>query len=192
MIKKSTLIKLHLYAGLFTSFYLLAFGFSALVMNHNIKLEKSAYTKTWEAALPMDSNLASEQLAESIRDALGIMGWLPGWEFKRDSTQFAFNVVHLARKYHVDADLQTGKLIISEAPKGFLEIFHGLHFLNGKIPNAPLLIKTWAVYQWLSLFVMGISLILGLWLWIKFNYQPWQGIAFGGLFVFTLMIMLLL
>lgn len=192
MIKKSTLIKLHLYAGIFTSFYLLAFGFSALVMNHDVRLEKSEYTKTWDAALSLDPNLSSDQLAESIRDELGIMGWLPRWEFKRDSTQFAFNVVHLARKYQVDADLLTGKLIISEAPKGFLEIFHGLHFLNGRIPNAPWLIKTWAVYQWLSLFVMGISLILGLWLWIRFNYQPWQGMAFGGLFIFTLIVMLLI
>lgn len=192
MIKKSTLIKLHLYAGLFTSFYLLAFGFSALVMNHDIKLEKKELTKTWAAQAKIDTTLTNIQLAENIRDELGIMGWLPRWEFQRDSTVFAFNIVHLARKHHLDADLHSGKVKISEVPKGILAVFHGLHFLNGKIPNAPLLIKTWAVYQWLSLFVMGISLILGLWLWIKYSYQPWQGLAFGGLFIFTIIAMLLI
>lgn len=192
MIKKSTLIKLHLYAGIFTSFYLLAFGFSALVMNHDIKLENREYTKTWETETRIDTTLTNDQLAEMIRDDLGIMGWLPRWEFERDRKTFAFNIVHLSRKYHVDADLHSGNIKISEAPKGILAVFHGLHFLNGKIPNAPFLIKTWAVYQWLSLFVMGISLILGLWLWIKYSYQPWQGLVFGGLFVFTIIIMLLI
>jgi hypothetical protein len=192
MIKKSTLIKLHLYAGLFTSFYLLAFGFSALVMNHEIKFENKEFTKTWAAQTKIDTTLTDNQLAENIRDELGIMGWLPRWEFERDRSKFAFNIVHLGRKYHVESDLISGKLQVSEAPKGLLEVFHGLHFLNGKIPNAPLLIKTWAVYQWLSLFVMGISLILGLWLWIRYSYQPWQGLAFGGLFIFTITTMLLI
>ena len=47
-------------------------------------------------------------------------------------------------------------------------------------------------YQWLALFVMAISLILGLWLWIIYNYKPWQGYTFGGLFIFTILIMLLI
>ena len=77
-------------------------------------------------------------------------------------------------------------------PKGFIAVFHGLHFLNGKIPNAPFLIRTWAFYQWTALFVMSISLVLGIWLWLKYNYRPWQGIAFGGLFITTIIIMILI
>lgn len=190
MIKKSLLIKLHLYAGIFTSFYLLAFGFSALVMNHNIQLENTDYTKTWETQITFDPALPDGRLAENIRDELDIMGWLPSWQMQRDSTTFSFNVGHFGRNYHIEANLLNGKLKISEAPKGILAVFHGLHFLNGKIPNAPLLIRTWAAYQWLSLFVMAISMVLGLWLWIKYNYKPWQGITFGGIFIFTILIML--
>lgn len=192
MFKRLTLIKLHLYAGIFTSFYLLAFGFSALVMNHDVNLDRTEYTKTYETHLLIDPELSSEQLAEKIRDDLNIMGWLPWWEFKRDSILFSFNVVHLGRKYHIETNLQTGNLKISEAPKGFLAVFHGLHFLNGKIPNAPFLIQTWVVYQWLALFVMAISLILGLWLWIKYSYKPWQGYVFGGIFILTILIMVLI
>ncbi|MCK5370629.1 MAG: hypothetical protein KAQ62_18830, partial [Cyclobacteriaceae bacterium] len=78
------------------------------------------------------------------------------------------------------------------APKGFLAVFHGLHFFNGNIPNAPLLLRSWAIYQWLTLFVMAISLILGIWLWLKYNYKPWQGIVFGSLFIGTVIIMILI
>jgi hypothetical protein len=190
--KKSLLIKLHLYAGIFTSFYLLAFGFSALVMNHNVQLEKKAYTTQWETELSIDGSLNDDELAEQIRDELNIMGWLPRWEFERDSTEFAFNVVHFGRNYHIEANLSNGQILVAEAPKGFLAVFHGLHFLNGKIPNAPFLIRSWQVYQWLALFVMAISLVLGLWLWIRYNYQTWQGYVFGSLFIFTIVIMMLI
>jgi len=192
MIKKSTLIKLHLYAGIFTSFYLIAFGFSALVMNHNVNLDHSVITKEWEANVEVDSSQTNLETAEYIRDQLNIMGWLPSWEFERAEQSFAFTIVHFGRKYHLFADLPGNNIRIKEEPKGFLAVFHGLHFLNGKIPNAPLLIRSWAIYQWLSLFVMGISLVLGLWLWIKYSYRPWQGVVFGGVFIFTILIMILI
>ena len=192
MFKKSLLIKLHLYSGLFTAFYLLAFGFSALVLNHNVKLDNNEFTKTWETEMTIDSSLPDQQLAESIRDGIGIMGWLPRWQFKRDSATFAFGVTHLGRNFRIAANLQSGKIEVKEAPKGLLAVFNGLHFLNGRIPNAPLLIRTWAIYQWFALFVMAISLILGLWLWIKYNYKVWQGWAFGGLFIITIITMILL
>jgi len=190
--KKSLLIKLHLYSGIFTSFYLLAFGFSAIVLNHGIDVENKMITHKWESNVTIDTTFSDLQLAERIRDQVGFMGWLPRWEFKRDSSQFNFTIVHLGRKFHLTANTSSGHLTISESPKGFLAVFHGLHFLNGNIPNAPLLIRSWAIYQWLALFVMTISLILGIWLWLKYNYKTWQGITFGGLFIITILIMIMI
>ena len=188
--KKSLLIKLHLYAGLFVLFYLVAFGFSAIVLNHAIDVENKEISKIWETKAVIDGSLPDLQLAESIRDQLGIMGWLPRWEFKRDSILFNFTIVHPGRKYHLTANTGSSHVSISESPKGFLAVFHGLHFLNGNIPNAPFLIRSWAIYQWASLFVMTISLILGIWLWLKYSYKPWQGVAFGGLFIATIILMI--
>lgn len=192
MIKKSLLIKLHLYAGIFTAFYLMAFGFSALIMNHKVNLDHTDFTKEWESNVNIDSAQTNLEIAEHIRDQLNIMGWLPRWEFIRENEKFNFTVVHLGRKYFLTADLTSGSIIVKEAPKGILAVFHGLHFLNGKIPNAPLLIRSWAIYQWLSLFVMGISIVLGLWLWVRYSYRPWQGFVFGGVFIFAILIMILI
>jgi len=186
------LIKLHIYSGLFVSFYLLAFGFSSIVLNHDIDLEHKDVANTWAKDITANPELTDLQLAEDIRDQLGLMGWLPRWEFSRDSIFFNFTIVHPGRKYHLRLDLKQNQVTVQESPKGFLAVFHGLHFLNGNIPNAPLLIKSWAIYQWLALAVMMISLVLGLWLWIKYSYKAWQGFVFGGLMIITLTIMLLI
>ena len=189
--KTSLLIKLHLYTGLFIAFYILAFGVSSLILNHDLKVEKNEISKTWETRVSLESDVPDLELAESIKEELHIMGWPLPWEFKRDSTSFHFSVVHPGRKYLLSYQTTDRTVKVSEIPRGFLAVFHGLHFLNGKIPNAPFLIRSWAVYQWLALFSMFVSLLLGVWLWLKNHYKPWQGIAFGSLFVLTVIIMLL-
>ena len=154
--KKSLLIKLHLYAGIFTSFYLVAFGVSTIILNHKLDVEQKEITTTWETDVAVDPSLPDKQLAEHIRDEIGIMGWPLPWEFERDSTLFSFPIVHPGRKYYLTYDGSIGLVEIKEAPKGFITVFQGLHFLNGNIPNAPLFIRSWVVYQWLALFTMTI------------------------------------
>lgn len=190
--KKSTLIKLHLYCGLFTCFYLIAFGVSSLVLNHDLKVENTAVKRTWTDQVAVDAALADQALAENVRDQLGLMGWAPPWEYQKDSLRFAFSIVHLARTSRVTLDLATGQAEVAEIPKGFVAVLHGLHFFNGRIPNAPFFLKTWMVYQWLTLLVLLASLVLGLWLWIRYSHKTWELYVFGGLFVFSLVLMLLL
>lgn len=182
-------MKLHLYCGLFTCFYLLALGTSSLILNHNLKLEKEIVKSSWEAVVEVDKNLNDRQLAESVREQLGIMGWLHSWRYQRDSTQFRFQSTHLAKTNLLTLDLNSGKTWVEVAPKGFIATFHGLHFFNGRIPNAPFFLKTWIVYQWLGLLVLLFSLILGLWLWLRFSHKTWELYVFGALFLLSILIM---
>ena len=186
------LIKIHLYCGLFTVFYLLVFGMSSIVLNHKIQLDKSEISDEWSSLVKVNKKFSDTELAESVRDQLDIMGWTPYWRFKRNDTSFKFVISHFGRNYHLDLLLDTGDVQVSEAPMGFLSIINGLHFFNGNVPNAPLLLRSWAAYQWLTLITILISLVVGLWLWLKFNYHTWEGITFGGLFVATLLIMMLI
>lgn len=190
--KKSILIKLHVYCGLFTAFYLLAFGLSTIILNHQIDVENQTTRKNWGDMITVDPDLGDRALAESTRDQLGMMGWVPPWRYRKDSTVFQFEIVHLAKTSTLQLDLRTGKVAVAEAPKGVLATFHGLHFFNGRIPNAPFFLKTWIVYQWLALLVLFFSLILGLWLWLKYSYKTWELYVFGGLFILSITIMLLL
>ena len=192
---KFLLIRIHLYCGLFTVFYLIAFGFSSIVLNHNLKLENADVTHVWSSDIAIgdiDKELDNRELAEYARNELGLMGWTPFWLFKRDSISFQFSITHPGRNYRVNLDLVSGKTVVEEVPKGFLAVLNSLHFLNGQVPNAPGLIKSWAAYQWLALLTMLVSLFLGLWLWIKHQYRSWEGLVFGGIFGLTVLIMFLI
>ncbi|GJM27687.1 MAG: hypothetical protein DHS20C17_03220 [Cyclobacteriaceae bacterium] len=190
--KKHQLIKFHLYCGLFTIFYLVAFGLSSLVLNHNLNLERSTVTEEWSSVVRVEQGLSNNDLAESVKNQLGLMGWTPYWKYKRDSVWFQFEVSHPGRNYQIKLELLQGDVQVSELPKGFLAVLHGLHFFNGNVPNAPFFLKTWAVYQWLTLLTMLISMIFGLWLWLKYRYRSWEGIAFGGVFMLTIILMILI
>ncbi|MDH3649348.1 MAG: hypothetical protein OEQ53_06670 [Saprospiraceae bacterium] len=190
--KKSTVTKLHLYCGLFTSFYLIAFGLSSIILNHKIDIENRTIERVWTDQVTVDPSLEDGEFAEDVRDQLGLMGWLPRWQFQRDSIFFRFHTTHLAKTNKIRLDLKTGEVEISEIPKGFLAVLHGLHFYNGKIPNAPFFLRTWVVYQWLTLLVLFTSLVLGLWLWLKYSRKTWELYLFGGLFALSILIMLLL
>ena len=188
-INKNLLIKLHVYAGLFTFIYLLAFGVSSLILNHKWSVENKEVKNTRVEHVQIDASLPDKELAEQVRDGLGQMGWVPWWEYKRDSTSFRFKVINFAKDYRLKVELPSGKIQIDEIPKGFLHSFHSLHFLNGNIPNAPLLVRSWAIYQYLTLTVMMVSLVLGLWLWWKYSYEAWHVWLFGGIFLASLLLM---
>jgi len=178
--RKSLLIKIHLYCGLFTLFYLVAFGLSSIILNHDLKVEKRAITRSWNQHLKIDPTLMDKDLAKSVKSQLNIMGWELPWKFERDSVSFYFQITHTGRNYYLNVNLLTGEVVVDEAPKGFLAVLHGLHFFNGMAPNAPFFIRTWAVYQWLTLFTMLISIVVGLWLWLKYNYRRWVSFASFG------------
>ncbi|NND31914.1 MAG: hypothetical protein HKN76_04930 [Saprospiraceae bacterium] len=190
--KKSLLINLHVYCGLFTCFYLLSLGTSSLVLNHKIEVDKKDVTQEWESKVAIDTTLADLDLAESIRDQLGMMGWVPPWRYHKEKDAFSFEITHLGKNSDIRTEFASGRVQVTEYRKGFLAVLHGMHFFNGKIPNAPFILRSFAVYQYLGLLVLLISLILGLWLWIKFSYHPWELYLFGFIFLSSLLIMILI
>lgn len=190
--KKNLLIKLHIYCGLFTVFYLVAFGLSSIVLNHGLNLERSEVTREWFSGVQVDPELSNRDLAESVKNQLGLMGWVPYWKFKRDSDSFLFEVTHPGRNYQINLKFADESVKVAELPKGFFAVLHGLHFFNGNVPNAPSFLSTWAVYQWLTLLTMLASMILGLWLWLKYHYQTWEGLVFGSVLLVTMVILALI
>ena len=190
--KKILLIKLHLYAGLFTSFYLIAFGLSSIILNHKIDVENKDISKTWSTKVEVNPELENVELAESLRDKLNIMCWVPHWNIQRDSAQFKCQLTHLAKTTDLTLDFNTGMVQLEEKPKGLIAVLNGLHFFNGNIPNAPFVLRTWAVYQWLTLLTLFTALVLGLWLWLKYSRKTWELYLFGGLFIFSCILMVLI
>lgn len=189
--KKSIWVKFHIYCGLFTCWYLIAFGVSSLILNHNVKVEKNELSDSWTTKVDYDPSSSDLDNATRIRDSLNLMGWIPGWQIRNDSVHLDFNITHLGKTSTLRLNLASGMLQVREHPKGMLAVLHGLHFFNGKIPNAPSLLKSWMVYQWLTLFVLFVSLCTGIWLWLRYGRKPWEFYVFGGVFLISILIMMM-
>ncbi len=191
--KKPFIVKLHIYVGLFTAIYLLAFGVSTILLNHNVDVaHDKIITSPTLQQVAIDTLLSDRQLAETVRNQMNLMGWVPPWRYKRESSHFSFVVLHPGREYRIRLNLSKGDIIRQDMPKGLLHVFHNMHFFNGNIPNAPWFLRTWAIYQWLTLLAMLISLFLGLWLWINYSYKTWEGVLFGVIFIVSIIIMTLI
>ncbi len=190
--KKSTLVRWHLYAGLFTAMYILAFGFSSLVLNHGIELDRKTLVDEWgEKVLLNEIPADNMTLANSLRDQLNLMGWPLGWRMKRDSATFSFPLTNPGKEYQLEYKVATNTLQVQAYRKSFWSVLHAMHFFGGEIPNAPFLIRTFAVYQYLGMLVLSISLVLGIWLWIKYSYRSWELYLFGGLAIISIVLMYL-
>ncbi|MCC7263032.1 MAG: hypothetical protein IT369_10980 [Candidatus Latescibacteria bacterium] len=102
---RTILLKVHLYAGLLCSSYLILFGISSLNFNHHfghpgtLRVERQRGLQ----ALPAISD--DQRLAEALRDTLGLVGWMLPWETSRsettDSLYFRFAVSRPGKQYTV-------------------------------------------------------------------------------------------
>ena len=99
------LLKIHLYAGLLCSSYLIIFGISSLNFNHHFgrpgKIKGERQTSL--PALPAQED--DQRLADALRDTLGLVGWSLPWETHRsetpDSLYFHLAVSRPGKEYRV-------------------------------------------------------------------------------------------
>ncbi len=189
-VQKINFIQWHLYAGLFTAFYMLAFAISSLLLNHGAKIENTHTTNTWQAQVDIDPSLKDHELCLKIRDDLEMIGWVPEWEIKKNNDVLNFKIVYQGKESRLSANLSTGNVEVNEASKGFFATFQALHFFNGNIPNGNLLLRSWGVYQWLTMTVMIVSLVSGMWLWIKYTRKKKFVALFVSIWALSLFLML--
>ncbi|WP_149275811.1 PepSY domain-containing protein [Pareuzebyella sediminis] len=188
-LKKINFIQWHLYAGLFTAFYVLAFAISSLLLNHDAKIENTHTTSTWQAMVDIDPSLSDQDLCLKIRDDLAMIGWPTDWK-RENNGILNFKIVHQAKESQLSANLSTGKVNVNEVGKGFFATFQALHFFSGKIPNGNLWLRSWQVYQWLTMIIMVISLVSGMWLWIKYVRKKKFIALFISIWALSLFLML--
>jgi hypothetical protein len=102
---RAILLKLHLYAGLLCSSYLILFGVSSLNFNHRFGSPASLKVERQRALGALPALGDDQRLAEALRDSLGLVGWTLPWETRRaeteDSLYFHFAVSRPGKDYQV-------------------------------------------------------------------------------------------
>ena len=181
---KNLLQKLHIYGGLIFFPYLLIFGLSTLYINHDFKIfrEKQDWTVR-KMVIDIADIEDNQQLAESIRDSLELMGWCPWWIQNRDESQFRFSIDHFGSEHRINANLGTGELIVNRRNKGFWSVLHSLHFLGSDVPRANKVINSWQYYQDFTVIYLIIAIITGVYMFLESKKEKKTGILIlGGFF----------
>jgi hypothetical protein len=165
---KRTLLQLHLYFGLSCAVYLIIFGLSSLNMNHHFGwMQPVNSEKHWEAGVTVPEIDDNGQLAQALRDSLGLMGWAPPWRFRMQPDTIRFAVVHLGKEYKISVVKDDGKVDVTEVTKGFWPTLNSLHFLGESIPRGPWLLNSWQYYQDMTVLFIMFSIVSGVYLWAK-------------------------
>ena len=162
---RSWLLNVHIYLGLLCSSYLLIYGISSLNYNHEFGKPWNDKVK-WERPMTianMENNLA---LSESVRDALGLVGWPLPWETRRDERgNFHFGLSRPGKHYSVDVLFAENRVAVEETRKGFWAVINSLHG-RMTVPSSPFM-SLWAVYTELCNWVVLFAAASGIYLWTR-------------------------
>lgn len=165
---RKKLIKWHLFAGLLCFPYFIIFGISSLNFNHHFQfMEPGKNIIHWQRQIIIPPFQDEQQFADAIRDSLGLIGWSPPWEIKKDTTGFRFMITHPGKTYAIKIVTNEKIIRVEETRKGFWSVFNSLHGFNGEIPGAPALINSWGFYSDIIIVVMLFSIISGIYIFLK-------------------------
>ncbi len=102
---RAILLKVHLYAGLLCSSYLILFGISSINFNHHFGRPSTLKAERQRGLRALPAIDDDQRLAEALRDTLGLVGWTLPWETGRsetaDSLYFRFAVSRPGKEYTV-------------------------------------------------------------------------------------------
>ena len=162
---RSLLLKVHIYAGLSCSSYLLIFGISSLNYNHNFG-KPSNQKVTWERSLKLSDTRNDAALSETVRDALGLMGWPLPWETHRDGDgNLRFGLSRPGKHYTIHVLFDKNQVRVEETRKGFWEVVNRLHAVMA-VPSSPFM-RFWGAYTELCTWVVLFSTASGVYLWTR-------------------------
>ena len=162
---KQRLLDLHIYFSLVSVPYLVIYGLSTLSMVHDWEwMTPRTDTVEWEQVIDVSVGASNEATAESIRDALGLFGFIPAWELRRPSeNELRLRISRPGRQYQVRWMQDTGRVNVSETRPGFWGAIRGLHGLRG-LPRWPLS-AAWTLYTELSIVALVLAVAGGLYFW---------------------------
>ncbi len=173
---QSLLQKIHIYGGLACFWYLVILGVSSLEYNHHFNfMQQQRDSILWQRqSLTLNESQDDIKLAEEIRDSLSLLGWPLPWDMWRDSSAIHFAMEQPAKRYFITYSLSTNTANIVETRKGFWPVFNSLHGA-GPVPNGSFTML-WQWYTRVTVMVGILSIITGLYIWIKSKEDKKSGL----------------
>lgn len=182
--------KLHLYAGLFISPFLLVYAVSTIYLNHSVR-PKPVDEQLGTMPLQLEQDLEGMDLVNSVLDQLELSGEIVGRGQIRNN-QTTIRVARPGMVKVVTVNLEQQQATIMERSNGLLGAINYLHFNPGlhRVPNWGMT-KFWG---WLADATVCLTLFLTisgiyLWLFIKAERKIGWIMLGGGVASFVLIIL---
>jgi len=170
---RTLLLKIHIYAGLLCSSYLLVFAISSLNYNHNFGKSRNEKV-AWERSLKLVDMADEMALSESVRDALGLIGWPSSWETRRDERgNFHFGMSRPGKHYAIQVLFAENRVKVEETRRGFWPVIDLLHPAMG-VPGSRFM-SLWGAYKELCTWVVLFSAASGVYLWTRRQKERYIG-----------------
>ena len=165
---RSLFLKIHIYAGLLCSSYLLIFGLSSLNYNpHFGKPTDDADATSWERRIELTNVDGNDRaFSGAISDSLGLIGWTIPWEtYRDDDRNLHFGLNRPGKKYTIHAFFDDGRVRVEERRTGFWSVINSLHALM-RLPYSPFM-DPWGAYTELCTWVVLFSAGTGVYFWAR-------------------------
>ena len=172
------IIRIHLYAGLFASIFLILAGFTAINFQHNLLSTEPRDTIYYSQDITI-TDLPAKELSQNIARQLSISGHTPNWDYRFDKQEnlIKFKIHRPARLYEVDLNQETNQVNVAEIRyrSGYiLEIMHKSTMID--LPDGPLV--GWAIFGQVAAVSAFLAILVSLYLWwSKSISHSWQWIA---------------
>jgi hypothetical protein len=159
--------KFHTWLGLLCAPYIIVFGFSALHFNHHFSfVDSGESTVNWEMDITATDTSDDGALAQRVRDAMDLPGWIPWWRYERgEDNTFTFSVNRPGKEYRITADPRRTHASVAELRHGVFRVANSLHE-PGIVPGMPLT-RFWRFYAVLTVLFVLYAGGSGVYFWAK-------------------------
>ena len=185
--------KLHVYGGLFLSFYVIVLGISSLQFQHRfIEFQPGKKIVTWEQKVEIPEVEDQNQLKASIRDSLSLNGYLPWWEEYTDSTGiYHFMISRPGKKYWVTVPIEGNQIRIDESRTSLLSVIFALHPLTAGF-KGPGFAKVWRIISEIMSILFLVIIVLTIQIWYAKSFSNKKGwIIAGSIASFSILLIIL-
>ena len=171
--------KLHLYAGLFISPFLLLYAVSTIYLNHSVR-PKPVDEQLGTVPLQLEQGLEGMDLVNSVLDQLDLSGEIAGRGQVRNN-QTIIRVARPGMVKVVTVNLADQQATIMERSNGLLGAINYLHFNPGlhRVPNWGMT-KFWGWLADATVYMTLFLTISGIYLWLVLKAERKTGLIMLG------------
>ena len=160
--------KIHIYAGLFATLYILLFAISGIVLNHRLKIWdwfSNRVEKTREVAVTIPTEGSDLQKARTILRQLAVDGEIHRIVSEPAKGTFSFDTQRPGQFASVKLDATTGKGTLKTSDFNSWSILYNMHILTGHGSKNWIWANVWKVFSDLTALIMVVLTMSGLVMW---------------------------